>query len=67
MKYLGSSFSVHPGENKAYRDNFDEVFGKKKPKKNAYQDAELPAPKDFKPEPVEKKPKPKKKKVPKKK
>lgn len=30
MKYLGDTFSVFPGGNKAYRDNYDEIFGKKK-------------------------------------
>ena len=30
MKYLDPSFSIHPGMNKKYRDNWDEIFGKKK-------------------------------------
>lgn len=29
MKYLEGSFSVHPGASKAYRDNWEKVFGKK--------------------------------------
>lgn len=28
MKYLGGSFSVYPGGNQAYRDNYDKIFGK---------------------------------------
>lgn len=66
MKYLGDSFSVHPGDSKAYRDNFDKVFGKKPDKEDAYKDESRPAippPKDFSPEPVEIKKKPKQKKA----
>lgn len=36
MKYLQSQpFSVRPGENENYRNNWDAVFGKKKTKKAA--------------------------------
>lgn len=31
MKYLNDSFSVFPGGNKNYRDNYDKVFGKAEP------------------------------------
>lgn len=31
MEYLKKSFTVAPGKAKAYRDNYDSVFGKKKP------------------------------------
>ena len=29
MKYLTKSFTVHPGESKEYRDNWDRIFAKK--------------------------------------
>jgi hypothetical protein len=29
MLYLKKSFTVAPGQNKAFRDNFDATFGKK--------------------------------------
>lgn len=33
-QYLSSRpFSVHPGKEKNYRENYDAVFGKKRPKK----------------------------------
>lgn len=53
MKYLGSSFSVYPGENKNYRDNYDRIFGKKKDKPEpAFDDKSLPAPRDAQSAPV---------------
>lgn len=45
MKYLDEKFSVHPGGNKAYRDNYDKIFGKKN-KDDGYSVSELPAPRE---------------------
>lgn len=36
MKYLDKSFSIHPGGNKKYRDNFDSIFGKKEVVQDGY-------------------------------
>jgi len=33
VQYLKKSFTVAPGNEKAYRDNFDAIFGKKPAKK----------------------------------
>lgn len=35
MKYLQRSFTVAPGNEKAYRDNYDRIFGKKSEPKKA--------------------------------
>lgn len=32
MKYLEKSFTVHPASEPNYRNNYDAIFGKKKPK-----------------------------------
>ncbi len=58
MKYLDDKFSVHPGASKKYRDNFDEVFAKKKDKPQYVPPDDMPTipePIDMKPEPVEQK------------
>lgn len=61
-KYLGDSFSVFPGGEKNYRDNYDRIFGKKKTKPDPWageRDAEpkkmsdLPAPREAQPAPKE--------------
>jgi hypothetical protein len=35
-KFENPSFSVYPGASKNYRDNYDEIFGKKKDKPSAW-------------------------------
>lgn len=42
MKYLGGSFSVYPGSNKAYRDNYDAIFGKKNKEQEEKQEPTAP-------------------------
>lgn len=54
MKYLGDSFSVYPGSEKNYRDNYDKIFGKKdksvpeteQPKSGPKKMSDLPAPRE---------------------
>ena len=70
-KFENPSFSVFPGSNKNYRDNYDRIFGKKD-KSDAYADertaapksmSDLPPPRDAQPAPeVKKQKKPRKKK-----
>ncbi len=63
-KYLGDSFSVHPGASKAYRDNYDSIFGKhKKDVAEKKEENKLPEPRDIPPAPPELEAKPTKKKV----
>lgn len=60
-KYLGDSFSVFPGGEQKYRDNYDRIFGKKSDKPDpwaAERVSELPPPREAQPAPE----KPKKKK-----
>lgn len=61
MKYLGDSFSVFPGSEKNYRDNYDRIFGKKPEKPDPWADdretglerpkqmSDLPPPRDAQP------------------
>lgn len=69
MKYLGDSFSVFPGDNKNYRDNYDRIFGKKSAKADPWAGerpvesakpkkmSDLPPPREAQSAPKSKKPK----------
>lgn len=47
MKYLEGSFSVYPGSNQKYRDNYDSIFGKKEEKADLYANDRPAAPKEM--------------------
>ena len=70
-KFENPSFSVFPGANKNYRDNYDRIFGKKEDKPDPVDErptapksmSDLPPPRDAQPAPeVKKQKKPRKKK-----
>lgn len=46
MKYLDDSFSVFPGGNENYRNNYDKVFGKSEPETSIKSMSNLPKPRD---------------------
>jgi len=57
-KFENPSFSVFPGSSKSYRDNYDDIFGKKKEKLASKGMDDLPPPREAQAAPsVIKKPK----------